>query len=232
MDTRFWGPSGWQLFHAITFTKGNTDSKKKFFTAMKDVLPCKYCRESTNQFMKELPIPNNIAFWLYELHNKVNEKLADQHEKDKTVEKPAPSPSFEEVVTKYHKILKSKEGILGRDFLFSVAYNYDPEIHRAANEKFWDELLILYPFYQQRKLMFKPDLSSSKTYLKDVHSMFAKMGESDSLKSVTQQLAYYKSGCTKKTYKGKTCRKLQSGGYTKNRDRKKTHRIAHARLLR
>ena len=44
-------------------------------------------------------------------------------------------------------------------------------------------------------------------------------------------LAYYKSGCTRKTYKGKTCRRVVGGGYTKNRDAGKTRRISQKGLL-
>jgi hypothetical protein len=46
-----------------------------------------------------------------------------------------------------------------------------------------------------------------------------------------QHVAYYKSGCAKKTYRGKTCRKLAGGGRTKDRDRQTTYRVSHARLL-
>jgi hypothetical protein len=52
-----------------------------------------------------------------------------------------------------------------------------------------------------------------------------------SYKGYAQHVAYYKSGCEKKTYHGKTCRKLAGGGYTKNRDHRKTHRVSHKNLL-
>ena len=50
-------------------------------------------------------------------------------------------------------------------------------------------------------------------------------------KGYVQHVAYYKSGCAKKTYRGKTCRKLAGGGRTKDRDRQTTYRVSHAWLL-
>jgi hypothetical protein len=52
-----------------------------------------------------------------------------------------------------------------------------------------------------------------------------------SFKGYVQHLAYYKAGCTKKTYKGKTCRKTGMGNYTKSRDNKKTRRVVGGGLL-
>ena len=52
MDTRFWGPSAWQLFHLIAFQ----NDSKELMLMIKDVLPCKFCRESTRQFTHELPM--------------------------------------------------------------------------------------------------------------------------------------------------------------------------------
>ena len=78
MDTKYWGPSGWQLLHLITFERGSLNTKKKLFSTLNEILPCKYCRESTGQFMKEMPIHNNLALWLYDLHKYVNKKLESQ----------------------------------------------------------------------------------------------------------------------------------------------------------
>ena len=44
-------------------------------------MPCKYCRDSYMDFIKENPIDNNLnsrndlTKWLYNIHNKVNNKL-------------------------------------------------------------------------------------------------------------------------------------------------------------
>lgn len=229
-DTRYWGPSAWELFHLITFTKGQLSAKKRFFTAMVDVLPCKYCRASSNEFLKELPLENNLAFWLYKFHDRVNRKLEDQHMKDPSIEKPKPSPPFEEIVKKYSKIASSApKEIPGRDFLFTIASNYQDEPYNTeSHQTFWKELVRLFPFYEFRKHMKIPNLQN---YFNDVYDMLSNMKEIPSRKGILQRLAYYKSGCSKKSYKGKTCRKLPSGGYTKDRDRKRTYRISHANLL-
>ena len=229
MDVQFWGPSGWQLFHLISFDKGSHQSKKRLFYAMKDVLPCKYCRQSSNEFIKETPIHSNIPRWLYDFHSRVNKKLDDQHSEDPQVEKPVPSPPFSEVKTKYKTLLKHPPTqIPGRDFLLSVAYNYDPSVHRDANEAFWKELVHLFPFEQYRRHTFQPNLTSRTEYLHDMYEMFSKMEKMPSYQSVVQHLAYYKSGCAKKTYKGKTCR-ASAGSFTKNRS--KTRKVSQSRLL-
>ena len=62
MDTKFWGPSGWELLHLITFEKGYLSKKKELFSTLPFILPCKYCRESALKFMNEDPLTNNLAF--------------------------------------------------------------------------------------------------------------------------------------------------------------------------
>ena len=96
MDTKFWGPSGWELLHLITFEKGYLSKKKELFSTLPFILPCKYCRESALKFMNEDPLTNNLALWLYEFHNKVNKKLELQGLN------PQPSPGFMKVMEIYH----------------------------------------------------------------------------------------------------------------------------------
>lgn len=200
MDTRFWGPSAWQLFHLITFEKGMLQSKKQLFTAMKDVLPCKYCRLSANEFFKEVPVDNNPAFWLYKFHDKVNQKLEKQHKEDPKVQKPIPSPLFDQVVEKYTALLRSNPITPpGHDFLLSIAFNYKPAIHKSANVAFWEELPKLFPFYKFRKHMRKPDLTNSETYFEDVHAMFVEMGDTESLHNAKVRISKFKSRCKRKT---------------------------------
>ena len=93
MMTKVWGPPGWLFLHCITFgypfnldeTKTIDFQKrndyKNFFYYLGKVLPCRYCRESYDEYFKELPIDNflnnrrDLCLWLYKLHNKVNNKL-------------------------------------------------------------------------------------------------------------------------------------------------------------
>lgn len=103
MDTRFWGPSGWQLLHLIAFAQrpGQEAEYELFFNGLKDILPCKFCRASTAEFMEtELPLHPRVkdtARWLYDLHNRVNRKLREQSKSDPNVRDPGPDPTFEEV---------------------------------------------------------------------------------------------------------------------------------------
>lgn len=93
MMTKVWGPAGWLFMHAITFGYPyaiNPDNPEhitkqedyyKFFYYLGKVLPCKYCRESYQQFMNKLsPIDKlntrkELTRWMYDLHNLVNDKL-------------------------------------------------------------------------------------------------------------------------------------------------------------
>lgn len=97
MKTNYWGPHAWAfLFSTIAgafpvkIEKNNKDHKriinsfKAQFTALKDTLPCVYCRNSFSIFLKELPIEdyiksrNDMMYWLYLVHDKVNQKLIQQ----------------------------------------------------------------------------------------------------------------------------------------------------------
>lgn len=230
MDVSFWGPSGWQLLHLIAqkgglFAKGTLD-------IMPFILPCKYCRASAQEFRKQSKPRGNLQKWLYNFHNKVNNKLIKQHAQDPKCPLPVSAPPFEQIQNYYQDLLASPpKEIPGRDFLYSIAYNFNPEEQKVKDhEAFWVLLKGSFPFEEFRRHIRIPDFHSKSTYVTDVHSMFSKMKQQKSLQSVAQQLAYYKSGCTKKTYKGKTCKKVGTG-YTKNRDRKRTYRLTHSRLL-
>ena len=152
MNTTFWGPSGWEFLHTLTFIypeKPSYNDKVKmqhFMNTINYILPCKYCRISFNKYTKSLPIDNylesreTIVEWLYKIHNKVNKKLRKQGfcKYD--------NPELSVVKTKYKSILEhiyslcqNKKNInkqhciqesityicnLGRDFLGSIVFNY------------------------------------------------------------------------------------------------------------
>ena len=124
MDTRFWGPSGWELFHLIAFRSPHPDD---VLNIMKDVLPCKFCRASTTKYVHDHPLRGNPGKWLYEIHNMVNNKLRTQCADDPTVVDPGEDPEFTAVKAKYMAMKPTR--VPGRDFLMSVAYVYpaDPE---------------------------------------------------------------------------------------------------------
>lgn len=240
MDTRFWGPSGWQLFHLIAFQSPHPE---ELLLMIKDILPCRFCRESTTQFTHELPLKGDPGKWLYDLHNKVNHKLRTQAKDDPTVIDPGPDPSFEEIKKRYEKL--KPFSVPGRDFLFSVSVNYpdNPEPDQMATQRRFLKLLSeTYPFYSLRKVFDDyhsahiPALENRKAYMKWMYGLLAALSKKvgvriPSYKGYVQHTMYYKSGCNKKSYKGKTCRKMTGGGVTKARDHLKTRRVAHSVLL-
>lgn len=111
MMVKAWGPPGWLFLHTIAqnYPQEPTRKQKKeyqqFFRLIGSVLPCRYCRDSYKQFIKEpstrlnatvMKSRQTITKWLYDIHNKVNKKL-DVKE----------IPTFEEITAKYES-LRSK----------------------------------------------------------------------------------------------------------------------------
>jgi hypothetical protein len=237
MDTRFFGPSAWQLFHLIAFKSEHPDD---VLNDMKDVLPCKFCRASTTEFVKKHPLRGDPGKWLYDIHNMVNNKLRTQCAEDPTVVNPGEDPSFEEVKARYSKMKPTE--VPGRDFLFSIAANYPtvPEPHdMSVQRQFLHHLSKAYPFASLRKVFQKqpePALESRSSYMHWMYNLLKDMSEEIGVsirtyRGFAHHVAYYKSGCAKKTYHGKTCRRTKSGGSTKNRDHRKTYRESHRTLL-
>lgn len=240
MDTRFWGPSGWQLFHLIAFRSPHPE---EVLLMMKDILPCKFCRESTKQYTHELPMSSNPGKWLYDLHNKVNDKLRTQCKDDPAVINPGPDPSFEEVKKKYMSM--KPISVPGRDFLFSIAVNYPEEPEEkdmAVQRTFIHKLSEVYPFeplrskFQEYLENNEVALTSQKAYMKWMYGLLNQVAsvinaEMPTYKGYVARVMYFKSGCQKRTYRGKTCRRLPNGSRTKSRDHRRTFRITRESLL-
>ena len=110
MMTKVWGPAGWLFLHCVSFGypyaindaneshKDKRDDYYNFFYYLGKVLPCRYCRESYEEFFKELDLTDHLntrkqlTKWLYDMHNKVNHKLGVP---DCNI------PSFDELITRY-----------------------------------------------------------------------------------------------------------------------------------
>ena len=88
MLTSIWGPPLWHSLHVMSFNypvKPNKEIKKhylEFFTNLKYILPCKYCRDNYIINLKNNPITpkvlkNRESFsrWLYEMHEIINSNL-------------------------------------------------------------------------------------------------------------------------------------------------------------
>ena len=88
--TKIWGPPSWKFLHCVSFgyplnpTNEQKNDYMTFYKTIGKVLPCKYCRDSYNNFILVAPtlldmeVMKNRATlteWLYKLHNVVNNKL-------------------------------------------------------------------------------------------------------------------------------------------------------------
>jgi len=135
MDTRFWGPDGWNLLHSIAYYYPDKPSiktqntVKRFFKTLPYVLPCIYCRNSLATYFKEAPIDGELKNktdlfkWLYVIHNKVNMKLTKQKLNKK------PNPTISKVKKYYKRFTRehNQETCIrapGMVFIYSIAFNY------------------------------------------------------------------------------------------------------------
>ena len=87
MRVNKWGNQGWEFLHTTTFNyplKPTTEDKKNYkqlFQSLNYTLPCIYCQNSFTIYSKYIPIDeylydrNGLTYWLYIIHNLVNEKL-------------------------------------------------------------------------------------------------------------------------------------------------------------
>ena len=88
MMTSVWGPPMWHVLHTISFNYpvNPTDEQKthyyNLYINLKNILPCKYCRENlTNNFTK-LPLTmdvfknrDTLSKYVYDLHELINTML-------------------------------------------------------------------------------------------------------------------------------------------------------------
>jgi len=240
-NTLYWGPSAWQLFHLISFLSANP---QQVLLEMKEMLPCKFCRASTTQFVNQHPLKGDPAKWLYEINNMVNNKLRTQCADNPEVEDPGPDPAFEDVKAKY--LSMKPTAVPGRDFLFTVAANYpdhpEPE-DMARHRQFLTHLADVYPF-EKLQTVFKKyldknspvPLQNKKEYQKWMYGLLkslARASNSDilSYRGFVARVMYHASGCDRKSYRGVTCRRTKQGFRTKTRDKHRTHRVVLTALL-
>jgi hypothetical protein len=181
--------------------------------------------------------------WAYELHNKVNNKLRTQCKDDPAVINPGPDPTYQEVKEKYMSM--KPVSVPGRDFLFAIAVNYpeEPEEKDMATQRtFIHKLAEVYPFENMRSKFQEylenneVSLSSRRAYMRWMYGLLNELAsvikaEMPTYKGYVSRVMYFKSGCQKKTYRGKTCRRMPNGARTKNRDHRRTFRITRESLL-
>lgn len=87
--TRAFGPPTWasMILIAMGYPKTNPSLHKqklykRYFTCIGEVLPCNICRISYRKFIKSCPISKDVlsgrrklVFWIFKIHNLVNQKL-------------------------------------------------------------------------------------------------------------------------------------------------------------
>jgi hypothetical protein len=136
MNTNKWGPSGWNQLGPVGYKydiiRKRIDEQhsntygllhKVHLSNTENILPCKYCRESYHTYIGELPMDRPIYTgelngWMYNIHNKVNDKLRKQGYNTK------PDPTQEEVNRDLQ--VKGKDYYLatGWDYIHSIGHNY------------------------------------------------------------------------------------------------------------
>jgi len=88
MLTYVWGPALWHTLHTISFNYPIKPTKEQqkdyyiFFTNLKNILPCKYCRDNYEKNLEALPLDNkslknreSFSKWVYKMHELVNKNL-------------------------------------------------------------------------------------------------------------------------------------------------------------
>lgn len=230
MDVRLWGPSGWKLLHTIAHHYKPTSSSKEnaeiFFCNLKHILPCIYCRESLTSFIDELPISpylvssRQLQNWVYKIHNKVNAKLRKQGENNK------PDPKFADVIRMYDVMSKNTcKDMPGWDFLFSIAFNYPnkpadiTEDKRIQHLLFFEKLVDLLPECDYRERLVKymekypvfdalKNRGSIKRWMYKMYKfVHCHSTSGPTFNKVCDRYEFFRAGCAKKGFRGRTCRK-------------------------
>ena len=88
MMTTIWGPPMWHMLHTISFNypiKPSLEDKENyynFFISIKNILPCRYCRDNLKKNLKVLPLNKKVfksreslSRWVYEIHEIINKML-------------------------------------------------------------------------------------------------------------------------------------------------------------
>jgi hypothetical protein len=88
MMTSIWGPPMWHILHTLSFnypiepTKEQKKHHFNFYDNLKNILPCRYCRDNLSNNLKKMPLTmsvfknrDTLSKYVYELHEVVNKML-------------------------------------------------------------------------------------------------------------------------------------------------------------
>jgi hypothetical protein len=139
-----WGPWMWALMNDVAvvgdyyWNDWNATERKYvtgFYDALKDILPCKWCRESYKKFIKRGPPRYPFTQWIYRLHNKVNRKL------NKVI--PFNYKKFKRRTVAYTSFGGANQLW---DLIFMLALNYDPADKLGYYKRLFKYLRYLSPY--------------------------------------------------------------------------------------
>jgi hypothetical protein len=119
----------------------------------------------------------------------------------------------------------------GRDFLFSIAVNYpdEPDTQQMATQRvFLKQLSEVYPFESLRRTFQsyvsknEAGLENRRAYTQWMYGLLKALAEKAGIEippytSYLRRVMSYKSNCSKKVYKGRTCRRKAGGGRRRTR---------------
>lgn len=88
INPSLWGKSGWTFLHCIAHSyPDNPDNNSKnifakFYTSLKDILPCEKCRKSYSKHLNKYPLNNkalnskdNLLEWFTNIRNESNKEI-------------------------------------------------------------------------------------------------------------------------------------------------------------
>lgn len=212
MNTLFWGRPAWKFLFSIAnnFNQKEKKQYQDFFISLKNILPCKYCRNSYKQYIKDIPIKNYLSsrkefiYWLYLIHNKVNDKLRKQGYYDRK------DPKFSSVLKKI-KYRESSNWI----FLFCIAFNLKikPTItQKKYYRNFFNSLAKIYPNsrfrikYRSALKKYPMNLSSRDKFTEwftKIYNQVNSLKRKPSFETICNKYEKYRAKCGSK---GSTCR--------------------------
>ena len=148
MNTAQFGPGGWDLLHVLAARYNPRKQKslyRSFYIGLKDILPCKFCRRSYSQYIRELPVEQwlnsskNMQKFTYLMHNKVNQKLRKQGLNDRK------DPDFSCVYDRYRYRNHFDEKVW--TFLYAIVFNFPTDDPKkvAVYHRFFETLAQIHP---------------------------------------------------------------------------------------
>lgn len=182
MQTSKFGPPLWKSIHFISYPYSHKKCYPKylnlFFESLGNVLPCIYCRNSYKIFCQELPCKKyllsdqDIFYWTYQIHNKVNNKLRNQgNDVD-------PNPPLMKILNKYKKINPNIWHPWLNEMIYFICFNYanrdctDHQIREWYQKFFWSLSRVLPSKKLKSYLQKRMEMYPIHNYLKSGEDLF------------------------------------------------------------